>query len=337
MSTIAESTGAPRELGAGLQQGVNTLSYSQDLPFDLYKSLVLPIDGFRFWIKASLLPEYYDSLYNTSPLNQTTPNQGIPVPPTITPLQAKILHFRALGSLHLSQVTEMQETRVYTKQRVIFTSLQEVDHLDATAPDEMYFTTLPNGTKAAFSALENRYYQSGLWHYVGLGLFNVNSTQVIDDLSQLNTAQIVSNSLPIWMSFSTPELPVYPSYLSLANIDPPYIVADVTSTTALASAPTYYDRTSQYQQVRDEVRFTMWGLNNLAALDWQYKVLNQSYFLDYGIGNMPVPVDEKEPQNEFQVIGMKKSMVLTVNYYQEAARNIAMQLIERATVSYTVE
>jgi hypothetical protein len=335
MATIFETTGAPRELGAGLQQGVNTLSYNQDMPFDLYKRLVLPIDGFAFWIKASLLPEYYDSLYNTTPMNQTTPNQGA-VKPVLTPLQAKVLHFRALGSLHLTQVTEMQEAKVYTRQRVVFTCLQEVDHLDATAPDEMYFTTLPNGSKAAFSALESRYFQSGLWHYVGLGLFNVNSTQVIDDLSKLDTSQIVSNSLPIWLSLGTNELPVYPSYLSLANINPPYVVADITSTTALASAPTYYDKTSQYQLSRDEVRFTMWGLNNAKALDWQYKVLNQSYFLEYGIGNCPVPVDEKEPQNEFQVIGQKKSMVLTVNYYQERARNIAMQLIERALVSYTV-
>ena len=42
-------------LGAALKAGVDTISLSQQLTFTLYKRLVLPLDGYLFWVKASIL------------------------------------------------------------------------------------------------------------------------------------------------------------------------------------------------------------------------------------------------------------------------------------------
>jgi len=55
----------------------------------------------------------------------------------------------------------------------------------------------------------------------------------------------------------------------------------------------------------------------------------------YGVMNMPVPIDDKKVQSEFQIIAQKKTMILQVNYYQSRARNIARQLIEHAGITLT--
>ena len=62
MATVFETTGAKGEMAAGLAQGVETISLNQTVTFTLYVKLVLPLDGYVFWVNAALLTD--SALYN---------------------------------------------------------------------------------------------------------------------------------------------------------------------------------------------------------------------------------------------------------------------------------
>jgi hypothetical protein len=118
-------------------------------------------------------------------------------------------------------------------------------------------------------------------------------------------------------------------------LTPPYITADIQSTDAIGQTPFFDPTNSQSQLVTDVVKFTTFGLGNNAILDFQKMVLENSQYGNYGIMNMPVPVDEKIAQSEFQFIAQKKTMVLQVNYYQSRARAVARRLIYQALIGLT--
>jgi len=333
MATVTETIGAPQELASGLQLGTTTISQNQTLSFVLYRRLVLPVDGYVFWVRASSLQKRTPALYDYTPYDTGAFNA------TGNPNVASE-SFSILGSLHYFQEIHQEEDSTYTRQLGLFTSTQEVNDFARLAPDELYITRLPNGTKIAFNGQIGRYDQAGLWHYNGRALYSTEYTQILESPQQLNTQlQIVSNSLPIWLAMSTSSLPIYPSYLSALNIFPPYITADITNTTAIGQSPVYGTLSSQSQLVSETVKFTIYGTNNNTVLDFQTMLLNNSLPDDaaYGIQNMPVPIDDKKVQSEFQIIAQKKTMILQVNYYQARSRNIARQLIEHAGITITPE
>ena len=67
MASVQETSGAKTPLGASLADGLNTISLNQELTFTLYVKLVLPLDGYVFWVNASLLTD--SALYNASQYN----------------------------------------------------------------------------------------------------------------------------------------------------------------------------------------------------------------------------------------------------------------------------
>jgi hypothetical protein len=341
MATLTESTqqAGANDKAAGLIAAIGLLSGEQNYTFELYQRLVLPIDGFVFWVKASAVnPAYlnqqYSALYSTPPLNAAGYDANEPVS-NLTPAQETTFSFQTVGSLHTSQAISEEESTTYTSQRILFTTKTQVDFFAAIAPDQLYITTIPNGSRVAFGSQANHYHLAGLWHYTGKAVYSTLFSQIIDDPRTLavNTP-IVSNSLPFWLAMSTPSVPVYPSYLSPLNQIPPYVTADIKSTTAMGQSPLYTQASAQSQLVTDVIRFTSYGLNNDAILDFQRMILQNSLLSeDYGIMNMPVPVDGKLPQVEFQVIAQMKTMQLQVNYYQNRARNLARQLIDSALIN----
>jgi len=237
--------------------------------------------------------------------------------------------------LHVSQSISQEEDSTYTAQTILFTTKDEVTHFARIDPTQMYITTIPNGSQIAFGSQQNHYQLAGLWHYHGKAIYSTLFGQIVNDPRDIfPSLEIVSNSLPFWLQMNTASVPVFPSYLSPLNAIPPYVTAEIYSTSALGQTPLYTGNQSQSQLVTDQIRFTMYGLNNNAALDFQTMILNTSLDGDYGIMNMPVPVDEKKPQMEFQVIAQKKTMELQVNYYQNRARQIAQKIIERAFITW---
>ena len=340
MATLEESSAqfGSNDKAAGLIAAIGLISGEQTYTFELYKRLVLPLDGFVFWVKASILPVYPDqqgALYNKWPFNSKLFNAGVKEP-VLTPLQQAAYSFNINGSFHVSQQLAQEEDTTYVSQAILFTTKTEVNHFASIANDEMYILTLANGSQIAFNSQANHYQLAGLWHYHGKAVYSTLASQIVNDLNQINTSlQIVSNSLPYWLALGTPSVPVYPSYLSPKNLTPPYVTADIRSTEAIGQSPTYSPNYSQDQLVTDQIHFTMFGLNNNAALDFQLAVLQNSELGNYGIMNMPVPIDEKQPQIEFQIIAQKKTMDLQVNYYQKRVRELARQVISQALIGLT--
>ena len=342
MATITEASqqSGSSDKAAGLIGAIALISGEQTYTFDLYKRVVLPLDGYVFWIKATELPNYIgrkglSALYKRTMFG-TTLYDALSLEVDLTPEQMQRYSFSINGSLHLSQEISQDPDTTYVNQQISFTTKTQINPFESVAPNEMYIVTIPNGARVAFGNQNNRYSLAGLWHYHGKAVYSTMATQIVDNVAKIQpNQQIVSNSLPYWLALSTPSIPVYPSFLSPKNLTPPYVTADIKQTEGIAGYPLYNDNLDQGQLVTDTIEFTMYGLNNDAALDFQLAVLSNSENGEYGIQNVPVPVDVKVNQTEFQVIAQKKTMTVQVDYYQYRTRQFARRLITKATIKLT--
>lgn len=311
--SLDEASGSPNAgMGAALRAGVAQLSERQPFTFTLYKRLILPADGFVFYAPAASV---------------TPPIVGHP------------FTFTTLGSLHLSQTTIQDVAEAYARQDVVFTTETQVIQFEELPPNDLlYVFVLPNGSLAAFNGQRKRYDPAAIWHYTGRALLPYEASQFIANPADVPADAVVSNSLPFWLAMSTDALPVYPSFLVPQNAIPPYVAADIGDTEGIGSSPLYGPNFSQTQLAMETVRFTFYGVRNNGVLDFQRALLQNS--LDgnnYGVMNIPVPVDGKKPQSEFGIIAQQKMMDLQVNYYQARARNEARKLIESAFITITTE
>jgi hypothetical protein len=328
MPSIAESKDHQSQLNAGLIAGERTLSQNQVITFTKYVKLVLPLDGFVFWVKSDLLSDeaiYNASSYNTVPYNQ----EGSVVTPAAT--------IDVQGSFHYA--TEQVQTEEYTigVNTVIFTSTEKIQDFNQISSNVLYIGEF-QGVRFAFNKRNSYYDQAGLHHYTGQALTSVMLSQIIDNPQDFDSRSIVvSNSLPIWLSLNK-IMPMYPSYLVAENTEPVFAAVhiDPGSTQAIQAAPLFDNQSSHYQLVQDRVRITIYGLRNFNALDF-VDYVNQ-YTLDnpdvMGISNMPTIRDEKKTQSEMNMIAMKKSIVFEVNYYQARMNDIARQLILKAVPNF---
>lgn len=343
VTTAAESINARTPMGSDLAEGLQTLSLDQVVCFSRYVRLVLPLDGYVFWIRDAIID--MSARYNKGRFNAFRFNQfgSIDVPaPTLT----------VQGSVHYATDVRQEETEVYAANRVVFTAENEVNSLNRIAPGTLWIGTFLDGDtslRIAFSSQSSRYYQAGLWHYVGFAVYPDMQTQIIDTVTGFDTQSVVvSNSLPAWMGlnayapfygFGIPAgLTLFPSFLSPLNEAPPFGVVHINpdATKGLASAPTIDSRTSTHQQLStDTVRVTLWGTRNNTAMDFIDAVYQYSQDTDaFGIMNIPVPRDEKRTQSELGTIAMKKSIDFEVSYIQNRINNVAGQIIKSAKVRF---
>ena len=299
MPSISETSGAKHQLAAGLATGLQTLSENQQIQFTQYTQVVLPLDGYVFWVNTGQ---------------------------TVT----------AQGSLHQSIDQKQNEDETLAVNRIVFTSLVSVDEFNDISPTTIYIGTF-NGARFSFNRRGPYYQQADLFHYVGDAIYPALASQVIDSPSNLPAGPVVSNSLPVWLALNR-FMPMYPSFLLPANLEPPYAAVhiDPADTEALASAP-LIDRTSTHTQLtKDRVRITMYGLSNSQALDFQDYVFQYITNNDNVIGLMSMPImrDEKRTQSELNVIAMKKTFELDVSYYQTRINTLARQLITDVIAQY---
>ena len=321
---------APNQLNATLVSGERTLSYTQTITFVRYARLVLPIDGFVFWVRADLLSPA--ALANVGGLNAVRPGQ----PLTVAQLAPVIV---AHGSFHYATDQLMQPDEVYAKNHVTFTSEVEVEDLNTVGPTSMYIGEF-EGLRFAFSRRENFYTQANIYHYRGDAGYAPLDTQLVAAIAGFNTSEaVVSNSLPIWLNLVNPTpypglagfpVPIYPSYLVPDNLPPPYIVAHIepSQTEAIGDVPVIGADSTHTQLAADTVRFTLYGLRNNQALDFQDYLFRYSLDTDdFGLMDTPIVRDEKMPQVEIGVLAMKKTFSMKVSYYQTRVNDIARQLI----------
>ena len=338
--SATESARGRHQLAAALQAGERVLSENQTITFTKYIRLALPIDGSVFWIRADLASP--SALLNAHRFNQVTMNQ---VPQQIYSAPTVV----ANGSLHYMSVANQNEADAAGLNRVLFTSEVEIEDFNDISPTVMYIGEWQD-VRFSFAQRGQYYEQAKIHHYEGNAIFSTQETQIIDDLNAFSPAQVVSNSLPLWLDLANPYIPViglgglpwaiFPSFLVPQNLPPPFVVVHVfpESTQAISSAPILNRTLSHSQLVREKVRLTTYGLRNAEVLDlcdyvqWQFR--NSARM---GITNSPVPRDEHQGQVELGVLAQKKTIEYEVNYLQAAARDLARQLILSAFVTYTVE
>lgn len=311
LDELAANTGT--QLASVLQSAVETLSSGQEITFRLYVKQVLPLDGFVYWINAAILN-----------------------PDELTRLGIENTHVVQIkGSLHRQVVTEQSETVSRSINEIIFTPIEQIDDFNVEDQNAIYLGEY-EGTQFAFSRMDSRYTQSGIFHYRGRAILPTMRSQIIDDPGDINDELILSNSTPIWLAmkqFAT----VYPSFLTPSNLTTQYVVADVRNSTALQMAPVTRD-SRRYQLVRDQVRITLYGFSNNQALDFMdYVVATALEDEQFGVTNIPVVSDGKSNQVEINVLAKQKFIDFDVNYYQATTRDISRQLIKEVIFNYEVK
>lgn len=311
LEEIAEQHGS--QLSSVLKSAVETISSDQEIMFRLYVRQVLPLDGFVYWVNAEII-----SCDELCRLNIESPAR-----------------LKIKGSLHRQIVTVQDESVSRDVNNIIFTPLQKVDDFNVENPEAIYLGEY-GGVQFAFSRMESRYQQSGIFHYRGMAILPTMRSQIIDCPEEISDERIISNSIPLWLTmkdFAT----VYPSYLVPQNLRPPYIAVDVRNSTPLQAAPIVYGG-QRFQLVQDSVRLTLYGFTNRTALDYVDSVVRRALEEEeFGVSNMPIPVDAKSGQVEINALAKKKTVDFEVNYYQSTVRDISHQLIRNVIVNYEVK
>lgn len=311
LEEFAENTGT--QLASVLSSAVETISAGQEITFRLYVKQVLPLDGFVYWVNAAII--------NSDELKRLE----------ITNTHAVSIK----GSLHRQVFTEQSETLSRAVNSIIFTPVEKIDDFNVENPEAIYLGEYA-GTQFAFSRMDSRYSQAGIYHYRGNAVLPTMRTQIIDSPDDISDDLILSNSTPIWLSlkkFAT----VYTSFLTPSNLKPPYIVADVRDSHPLQVAPVMVNG-ERWQHTQDRVRITLYGMSNADALNYRdYVVSAAMEDEEFGITNLPVVTDGKSTQVEINALAKLKFIDFDVNYYQATARDISKQLIKEVIFNYEVK
>lgn len=337
MVTAREAAEAKTPLASDLAAGVDTLSLDQEITFTLYVKVVLPADKFVFWVRSDLLSA------------QAVLSSGVISSEDITDVSNMRQKIKAKGSLHYGTVRQQSEQSTVGVNTVVFTSEREIQDFNAISPTAVYIADF-DGIQFAFSQRRSFYRQAKLYHYTGNAVYSTMETQLISSAADFSTLQVVSNSLPIWLSLNSYEFPyswlsfpnftLYPSFAVPDNLVPPYATVHIepTGTQVLTAAPYLSPELSHHQLTKDTVRITFYGVRNADILTFQ-DFVNQ-FTLDVGtlgIMNMPTVRDDKQTQPEFAILAMKKIMDYECSYYQSTARTMSRKLIKQAIPTFLLQ
>ncbi|MBP2171006.1 hypothetical protein J2125_004198 [Erwinia toletana] len=309
LDDIAGNTG--NQLASVLQPAGEILSSNQQITFRLYIKQLLPLDGFACWVSAAII--------NRDVLKRLNINNRFTI--TIN------------GSLHRQLIPEPAEAVSRMLNSIIFTPTEQIDDFNLQSPDAIWLAEF-SGTQFAFARMDSAYGQAGIFHYRGTAIVPTMRRQLITDPEDISDQQVLSNSMPIWLSLNQ-FAPVYPSFLNPARLEPPYMIADISESQPLQAAPYSPGR---WQHAQDQVRITLYGLNNSVALEYlDYVVHSALEDGNFGITNIPVITDDISNQTEIDVLENRKFIDFSANYYQSAARDIARQLIKEVIFNYEVK
>ena len=329
-------------VNAALVSGLKVLSRDYQLTFTQYVRLVLPLDGFVFWVRGDLVGQ--SARFNASALDGSAFNAPFPSQP------AASTQTLSEGSLHYSADQRQNEDETLAVNSVVLTTSTEVQPLNEVAPGTIWVGSLPDGTRFTFSRRGRFYNTAGLYHYMGEALYPALASQLVDDPTTFDASSlVVSNSLPAWLAlngyaplyldgFNNLGLPLFPSFAVPDNLTPPYASVHIepSDTSPLQMTP-YIDATmGHWQLARDRVRVTLYGVRNAAALNFLDCV--QQYSLDtdaFGLMSVPIVKDEKRTQVELSMLAMKKTIDFEVSYYQNRVNGIARQYITRCVPTFT--
>ncbi|HHH0668439.1 TPA: hypothetical protein ACPZOM_001549 [Yersinia enterocolitica] len=302
MPSLAElQKTAQTELNAALTQGLDDISLSEVVTFTKYIRKVLPLDGFVFWVKASILTDEPD-----------------PEPDTVD----------VKGYLHLTTETIQDDEQLYDRNVVTFTAQSDIDPFNDIGSDVLYIGEF-YGIQFSFSRRTGLNEPANLYHYTGEAVYPHMRSQIINSAEDIDlTDVVVSSSLPIWLGLNQ-YMPMYPAMLSIQNLSPPFATVRCSNAAPIAGAFYLDEKSNQYQLVSEDVTISVTGLRNAAIEDFlrymqQYTISDDA---EMGIMNIPVVQDERVTQNELNVIAMRKTIKFKINYYQQRMRNVARKLV----------
>lgn len=328
MTTVFESL-PNRPIHEALSLGVDTLGQHETVSFTPYIRTILPLDRFAFWVNANLLSAEKLAQHGLASADPVVVN----------------------GSLHYASVGSQLADETLVVRSVDFTAEAPITALSEVAYDVIYvgqWNTPLGSFKFSFSQRNSFYYQASLFHYVGDAVMPAFEAQLIDNYSAFDQSQVVSNSLPIWLSMFTHipyvslitiSVPVYPAFLVPTNLLPAYVAIEIqsNSTRALQAVPTRGYMSEHLQLTAERVRMTAYGLRNDAIMDLMDYVLDYSLNTgNVGLMNTPIVRDEHRPQMELAVLAQKKTIDWEISYFQHRSRNIARQLILSAIPNFPI-
>jgi hypothetical protein len=326
--SLAEATSGDTQIASSLGAGLDVLSLSQTVNFTLYVKMILPLDGYVFWINANLLTD--SALFGAAQFNQIQygdPGNASSLPKSIC----------VNGSLHYATELIQTDDQNASRNHVIFSTQQQIQDFNSINPNTMYIAEFDE-VRFAFSRSANFYKQANLFHYHGDAIYSIMESQIIDNVTDFDTSDvIVSNSLPLWLSLNQ-YFQVFPAFLAEQNSALPYatISIDPNKTVALQSAPLITNVSSHFQLVTDTVKIQLFGVRNAAAMEYVDYVLDYSRNTDnFGLMNMPVMQDAQVIQKELGIIAQKKIITFEISYYQQNILNIAQKLITSAFITTT--
>ena len=239
MSNAFESANAKQGIASLLAAGLKLLSDDQTITFAKYIRLVLPLDGFVFWVKAQSISQ--GALLNAMGLNVAGQMLN-----SIQVAAAQTTTLQVQGSLHYSTQVRQEESETEAVNTVIFSAIQPVQMFNNIAPGVLWIATVEGDATTvgasqgfdgpitfAFSSHSDYYETADLYHYVGIAVLPTLKAQLIDGTDDLVDKGLwVSNSLslilplqqyrpPYWDGFSC-LIPLFPSYVLPDNLRPPY-------------------------------------------------------------------------------------------------------------------
>lgn len=289
-----------------LRQGIAQLSNNLHVTFTRYVASILPSDGFKFWVKASLI-------------------DGQEAPFTVS----------VAGSFHNSINQEQNEEDTPAVTAILFTTQYEIAEMQSVNSATIWIGEYL-GSRFSFTKRGRYYPEANVYHYYGDAILPRMESQIIDDLDNLDIEDtIVSNSLPVWLDID-PTIDIYPSYLIPTNLPPPYIAVDIDNTESITAGFTIDNDGNFDNPQKEKVSLTFFGFNKRKAAEFLNTVNQYCLATDeIGIINTPVVNDEKAPQSDFNIIAQKKKAVFLVNYRLNVMEMVVRRLLAKATITIT--
>ena len=289
-----------------LRQGIAQLSSNLHVTFTRYVASILPSDGFKFWVKASLI-------------------EGETEPFTLS----------VAGSFHNSINQEQNEEDTPAVTAILFTTQYEIAEMQSVNSSTIWIGEYL-GSRFSFTKRGRYYPEANVYHYYGDAILPRMESQIIDDLADLDINDtIVSNSLPVWLDIDA-TIDIYPSYLIPTNLPPPYIAVDIDNTESITAGFTIDNYVNFDRPQKEKVSLTFFGFNRRKAAEFLNTVNQYCMSTDeIGIINTPVVNDEKAPQSDFNVIAQKKKAVFWVNYRLSVMDLVVRRMLAKATITIT--
>lgn len=291
-------------LASTLQAGLGVISQDQEVTFSAYRRVVLPVDGYVFWLRDKAIPS-----------------------------------LSVAGSIHYSADQRQELDNTISFVNVVFTTNTQIVDLEEIYPTHLWIGSFDN-FQFTFSSHAKFYEQADLWHYEGHAVYPEMRTQIIEESTQLPTEPVVSNSLPLWLQLGEGGVPVFPSYLVPDNLTPPYAVAHIgASDTSVLQPVQIVDKEDYqiYQLVSDNVRIITYGLNNREIQNFVASIYTFNEFNPvFGIMQDGIKVsDIKHIQSELNVIAQQKEITFKASYVQSAVYEQAVTYIKKALIYLT--